>query len=120
MYIGNAYISQLFELSMINKVIISILIWSFAMLMIFKYAPADTEDVPIISKRERKKRKNISYLIASLMIIIACLINNSIISNILLLGVLIQTITITRFAYRLTKNRYGHEEYYKNKNIAVN
>ena len=54
------------------------------------------------------------------MIIAGCVIQNSIISNILLLGVLMQTVTITRVAYKITKNKYGHEEYYKNKSVVAN
>ena len=120
MYTGNAYISQFFELSVMNKIIFAFFILVFAIIMIYKYAPADTEDVPVISKKERKKRKIISYVIASCMVIIGCAIKNSIISNILLLGVLIQTFTITRVAFKLTRNKYGHEEYYKNKSVVVN
>ncbi len=119
MYIGNAYISQILNFSMVSKIIFAVLVWIFAVIMIYKYAPADTEYVPVISKKERRKRKVISYIIASIMVVIGCLINNREISNILLLGVLMQTVTITRFAYKLTKNKYGHEEYYKNKS-AVN
>ena len=120
MYTGNAYISQFFELPIVMKIIVAILIWIFAIAMIYKYAPADTEDVPVISKKERKKRKIISYIISSLMIIAGCVIQNSIISNILLLGVLMQTVTITRVAYKITKNKYGHEEDYKNKSVVAN
>ena len=90
------------------------------MAMIYKYAPADTEDVPVISKKERKKRKIISYIIASLMVVAGCAIPNRFISNILLLGVLMQTVTITRVAYKLTRNKYGYEEYYKNKSVVAN
>ena len=54
------------------------------------------------------------------MMIIGCLINNNVISNILLVGVLLQTISISRFAYKITGNKYGHEEYWKSKNAVVN
>ena len=49
-----------------------------------------------------------------------CLINNNIISNIILIGVLLQTITITRVAYKLTNNKYGYEEYWKCENTVIN
>ena len=38
-------------------------------------------------------------------------INNNEISNILILGSLIQSIMITPIAYRLTNNKYGYEVY---------
>ena len=30
-----------------------------------------------------------------------------------------QTLTITRIAYKITNNKYGHEEYAKEQQIAV-
>ena len=53
----------------------------------------------------------------SASLIIALLINNTVISNILIFGTLFQTITITRFMYKITGNKYGYEEYMKNENI---
>ena len=120
MYTGNAFISQYIHIPLTQKIIFAILLWIFAIIMIYKYAPADTEDVPVISKKERKKRRNISYVIVSIMVISGCLVKDNIISNIILIGALLQTISITRIAYKLTNNKYGHEEYWKNKDIVIN
>ena len=79
--------------------------------LIFKYAPADTENVPILSKKERKQKKIASYILLSVAILVACIIPNNEISNILVFGYFIQSVTITRFAYKLTKNKYGYEVY---------
>ena len=35
------------------------------------------------------------------------------ISNILIIGTIVQTVSITRIAYKLTGNKYGYEEYAK-------
>ena len=120
MYTGNAFISQQFELPLLYKVIFAITLFIFSISMIYLYAPADTEDVPVVSKKERKKRKIISYIIVTVMLIAAVFIKNNIVSNILLVGLLLQTISITRFAYKITNNKYGYEEYWKNKNMATN
>ena len=120
MYTGNAFISQQFELPLLYKVIFAITLFIFSIFMIYLYAPADTEDVPVVSKKERRKRKIISYIIVAVMLIAAVFIKNNIVSNILLVGVLLQTISITRLAYKITNNKYGHEEYWKNKNMATN
>lgn len=120
MYTGNAFVSQYIEMQLIHKIIFAIFVWIFSIIMIYKYAPADTIDVPIVSKKERQKRKIISYIIATILIVSGCLIKQHIISNILLIGTLLQTITITRIAYKLTNNQYGHEEYWKNKNLVIN
>lgn len=119
MYIGNAFISQYLVISIIYKIVLGILLWIFSIIMIHLYAPADTENVPVISKKERKKRKIISYIIMSVMIIAGVTITHNTISNILLVGVLVQTISITRLAYKITNNRYGYEIYLEN-NVTVN
>ena len=41
----------------------------------------------------------------------ALVIKDNVISNIILLGYLAQTIMITPLAYKLTKNKYGYEIY---------
>ena len=120
MYTGNAFISQFIQVPLIPKIIFSILLWIFSIIMIYKYAPADTEDVPVISKKERRKRKIFSYIIVTIMIISGCLIKENIISNILLIGALLQTVSITRIAYKLTNNKYGYEEYLKSKEVVIN
>ncbi len=120
MYTGNAFISQQFVFPIVYKIIFGVAVWIFAIIMIRMYAPADTEDVPVISEKERKKRKNVSYVIATIMVVAGIAINYSIVSNILLVGVLLQTISITRIAYKLTNNKYGYEEYCKNKNALAN
>lgn len=86
------------------------------MIMITLYAPADTEAVPILRKKERKIKRNLSYIIMTVTLGISLLINNNTISNLFLFGVLLQTIAITRFMYKITNNRYGHEVYEQNEN----
>ena len=113
-YIGNAVLSKYIVLEKIVQYIITGAIWVFSMIMIKLYAPADTEAVPILRKKERKIKKILSYITMSVSLIIALLINNTIISNILIFGTLFQTLTITRFMYKITGNKYGYEEYAKN------
>lgn len=79
--------------------------------MVHLYAPADTENVPILRKSERKQKKILSYIFLSVGMLASVVIHNNEISNILILGNLAQSITITRFAYKLTNNKYGHEVY---------
>ena len=81
------------------------------MIMIKLYAPADTENVPILRKKERKQKQIFSYIILTIEFIIALTINNPIITSIIIFGDLLQTLTITRLAYNITDNKYGHEVY---------
>ena len=105
------YISQYFVLAGLVKYIVIASVWVFGMIMIKLYAPADTEDVPILAKKDRRKKQIVSYITFSIGLLVALVIKNNLISNILLLANLVQTITITKFAYRLAKSKYGYEVY---------
>lgn len=86
-------------------------VWLFGMLMCKLYAPADTENVPILSQKERKKKRIASYITLSITLMVAVIIKDSTISNILIFGTLFQSIIITKLAYRITNNKYGYEIY---------
>lgn len=105
------FISQFFVLSEISKCIIIACVWIFGMIMIRLYAPADTEDVPILQEKIRKKKRIVSYISFTIGLLVALFIPNSTICNILILANFIQTITITKLVYRLTNNKYGYEVY---------
>ena len=110
-YCGIVLLSQHVILDDITKYILIGISWIFGMFMIKLYAPADTENVPILSKKDRKKKQMIAYITYSIGLMAALFIQNNVISNILLFGNLLQTLTITKLAYRLTKNKYGYEVY---------
>ena len=111
LYSGSALLAKYVLLTGTLKYIISAVIWIFCMTMIKLYAPADTENVPILRKKERKQKQIISYIILTVEFGIALLINNPVIAGIIILGDFIQTLTITRFAYKITNNKYGYEVY---------
>ena len=112
-YIGKALFSKYIILGQTLKLIIVFIVCIFSAIMITLYAPADTEDVPILKKNERRIKMIFSYIIMSVLLVIATLISNKTISNLIIFGVLLQTIAITRPMYILAKNRYGYEEYLK-------
>lgn len=115
-YVGNALLSKNIVIEPLYiKYIIIALVWIFSMIMIKLYAPADTENVPILRKKDRDLKRKLSYITMTLTLVIAIFITNSTISNLLIFGTLMQTISITRFIYKLTNNKYGYEEYIKNK-----
>ena len=111
MYCGVAFISKYIVLTEVIKYIIIGIVWIFGMIMIKLYAPADTEDVPILALKTRKKKQILSYIFFTLGLILAIIIKDNLISNILLFGNFIQTLTITKLAYKITKNKYGYEVY---------
>ena len=112
-YCGIAYVSQFQLFSNDIKNILIPLVWAFGMIMCKLYAPADTENVPILRKKERKVKQILSYIILTITLIIGVFIKSTVISNIIILGMLIQSIMISRIAYKLTNNKYGHEIYEK-------
>ena len=114
-YIGTALLSKYIVLEKTIQYAITIVTWIFSIIMISLYAPADTEDVPILRKKERKLKKSFSYIIMTEMLVLSILIKNTTLSNIFLFETLFQTISITRPMYKLAKNKYGYEEYMKNK-----
>lgn len=115
-YIGNAFISKyLVWNTEILKYIMVLAIWIFSIVMIKLYAPADTEAVPILRKQERKVKRILSYIIMTITLCVGALVNQNEISNLLIIGTFLQTITITKAMYKLTKNKYGYAEYVKAK-----
>ena len=114
MYTGNAFISKNIILEPIYiKYILIVVIWVFSMGMIKLYAPADTEAVPILRKKDRNFKRIMSYITMTITLVIAIFVKNTVISNLLIFGTLFQTISITRFIYKITNNKYGYEEYIK-------
>ena len=110
-YCGTVFLSQNIILEEVTKYILIGIIWIFGMIMIKLYAPADTENVPILSRKERRKKQIIAYITYTTALVVTIFIKNNTISNILLFGNSVQTLTITKLAYKLTKNKYGYEVY---------
>lgn len=112
-FYGNILLSKFLVLDNIQKYILIGLSLVFGILMISMYAPADTEEVPIISKKERKTKKILSYVMLTLTLVVALFVPDKMMSNILIIGSIFQSISISRLAYKITKNKYGHEVYEK-------
>ena len=110
-YCGIAFLSNSIILGDITKYLLAAAVGLFGIIMIKLYAPADTEDVPIISKKVRKQKQVLSYISFIIGLVIAVVIKNNIISNIIIFGYFVQTCMITRLAYKITNNKYGYELY---------
>lgn len=110
-YSGPGLLAKYLILSPDVKYIVTIAVWIFGMIMVKLYAPADTEDIPILTHRARRTKRILSYITLTLSLVASILIKDVTISNILLYGIFIQTLTITKIAYKLTNNKYGYEVY---------
>lgn len=111
-YCGTAFVSQYisFEPFYLKYIIIG-LVWIFGMAMCKKYAPADTDNIPILETKERNRKRKLSYIYLTISLLIAAIVPNSTIANVIIIGVFLQTLSITKIAYKLTKNKYGYEVY---------
>lgn len=110
-YCGVAILAKSIVLEKTIKYLLIIITGIFELLMVKLYAPADTEDVPILSKKVRKQKQILSYIFLLVGLFVAIIIDNTIISNIIIFGYLAQTFMITKFAYKLTNNKFGYEVY---------
>lgn len=110
-YCGIPILSKYVLLNGIIKYIIIAMVWIFGMFMIKLYAPADTENVPILAKKDRKRQQLLAYITFTIGLLIAGIINYNMISNIIIFGYFVQSFMITKIAYRLTNNKYGYEVY---------
>ena len=120
LYCGNVFISKYINIPDIkNQIIFSAIILIFAIIMISLYAPADTENVPILRKKERAKKKIISYIIVTSMIIISFFVKDKVISNMFRVGVVLQSIMISKLTYNIFKVKFGYLEYIKTQKNAI-
>lgn len=118
-YFGNVLLSKSIVIEpQYIKYIIAGITWIFSIIMISLYAPADTVNLPILRKKERKQKKILSYIFATITLIVAIVLKDSTLSNILLFNVIIESFSISKLAYLLTRNEYGYVTYAKQENLS--
>lgn len=110
LFIGGVYICNYLIIPFIIKIILSII----CIILIYKYAPADTEKRPIINKKIRIKYKVISVIISGIFAISIVLLSDKIISNYLLLGMIEATIMILPITYKIFDLPYNNYKKYLN------
>ena len=111
-YFGTVYASKYLIIEPIYiKYILAVMIFIFSIIMISIYAPADTVNQPILRKKERKIKKILSYVFMTITLIASLIVKDNTISNILMINTLFVSISITRIAFKITKNEYGYETY---------
>ena len=79
--------------------------------VICKYAPADTENVPILSKKERKVKKIKAYISLTILLGIILFSPTPMISYMFIYGITLQNLTVLPISYKITNNKYGYEVY---------
>ena len=90
---------------------LTFIIGVMSIIFIIKYAPADTENIPILSKKERQTKRIKAYIFLPILLAIIVFSPDKIISYMLLYGIFLQNLTIMPIAYKLTNNKDGYEVY---------
>jgi len=86
----------------------------FSMVLLFLYAPADTEERPLLDERVRRRMKVSALLAAGLMFAIVMILpENNMFGNIIAWGITVESIMTTPLIYYLFNRRYRNYEYYE-------
>lgn len=113
MFIGAPILSKKLIIPFIVKIIIGIC----GIILMYKYAPADTIKAPIIKEKNRNKFKFISTIICIIYTFLYLIINNNTISNIIIFSIWIQIFLILPITYKIFHLSYNN---YKNYSLNVN
>ena len=112
LYIGPVLLAKYLKLEQSYILyILTALVATFSIFIISKYAPADTENIPILSKKERKSKKIKSYIWLFILLTIITFYKNNIVSYMLIYGIFLQNLTVLPISYKLTNNKHGYEVY---------
>ena len=109
-FLGNVLMSMNLH---INKTTIAVL-YILSLILITLYAPADTEERPLVSEKHRKSLKIKAIIAVLVFAFISLIINSSIYMNLIIISILEESISITPFAYSVLKKPYMN---YKNVNL---
>lgn len=93
-----------------NTFVVYTLLGLFNFLLALLYAPADTENRPIMREAQRKRQKFESLLMICLVYIFSTfVIEKQVISNLFMYMLTVESIMITPIAYKVFKNKNGEE-----------
>lgn len=109
LFFGNVILSSLIDVPYLDVLYIAIFL--FNSVVIYFYAPADTEMKPVVSKKQRKILRIISFVCMTLTMVIGrFIISDLVIRNIFIFGTLIQSITMLPLMYRIFNTKYGFRD----------
>ena len=108
-YIGSTLLSKYYPVINSYAFIIGII----CTIALFKYAPADTQNRPILGQEQRKKLKIKTMLIASLILLINLLISNNILFNCSMYALLLETLSVLPLTYKAFGVKYNNYKSYE-------
>lgn len=91
---------------------VTFILGTFCLIIIFIYAPADTHKRPLINAKKRKMYKVKATIVAAIYTVISILINNDLISNLLIFSLMTEGILILPITYKMFNKPYRNYESY--------
>lgn len=107
-FIGIPMIAKALTIPYILKIILGLL----GIILIYKYAPADTAKAPIIKEQKRNKYKFISTIKCIILTILYLLIQNELYSNIIIFSIWVEIILILPITYKIFHLSYNNYKEY--------
>ncbi|WP_239253869.1 accessory gene regulator ArgB-like protein [Listeria ilorinensis] len=90
-----------------------LIVFTFVLLCMIGYAPADTESLPLVGEQERKKLKRKAIISTVVLTGITVLIPIAEMKTLIMLGSVYQVLTIHPVTYKILKRRYRNYEIYE-------
>ncbi|MDS0526340.1 accessory gene regulator B family protein [Clostridium sp. SHJSY1] len=106
LFLGNVYASMYITLSKLSFS----LIFLISVILTYSYAPADTSERPLVSKKLRNSLKFKSIMTIVISFIICIFIKDSIYINIITFGILEESLSITPISYKILGKTYNNYE----------
>lgn len=108
-FLGGPLVAKIIIINNLLKMILSIT----SVILIYKYAPADTKKRPLIKEKKRNIYKFITTVNCIILNILIIFIKNNIIVNLIILGIYAEVIIILPKTYKLFNMSYGNYKNYK-------
>lgn len=98
---------------------IYLVLGTFITIMIYFYAPADTEKKPIVNKKRRMFFKITSTVISIIYLVLIYFLKNNILINIIFSSMLVELVLISPLTYKIFNLKYNNYKTYLQKNNPV-
>ena len=108
LYIGGCLIIKYFNFPLQ----ISPLLWLCGFISFLIFAPADTPKRPLIYKEKRVRAKVLSLIILLTYFLIFNVVKSQMIKEVILLGVILESISINPLLYKLFNMQYNNYKYF--------
>ena len=116
LYSGSSLLGKYIVLTGNVKIMLAIAIWIFCMIMIKLYAPADTENHPLVKKEVRKQLKTRAVIVSIIYCLLAIFAKPMWFVNILMLMETYVVISILPISYKIFRRRYNNYEEFNDEN----